>query len=565
MNGTQFFEKLKDIAKEAGVEITEEQVKELKKNIAYMTTYEESEVIDSYKTALNAIDTISSVVPASFFLVVLLVTSLFLFQIVRQCRKDIGVLRALGERKRDITFVFVLLALTIAFISWVVGVGIGVGITAIANYAYGTALKLYPLTISLNIPVMLIALAAMVFVCVTTSLFASLSISKIKPVEAMKALPPMNNKTPFLVRTLFKNTHITMKISISQTLRNLRRYILSGLCLLASGMMIFVALSLEVSKQSMLNQLYGTRLNYDVQVYFDNLPTEADIATYFDGDENITAKTLIKYLPSEAKFNGKEETFLINGINNDQDLVRVVSDYDQVIEVPNEGIILCYYHAYLLNASVGDIITINDSPVEVKAISKQYLYQVSYMSFNSATSSNQRGSLLARVKDTKAFFEKYKNYEHVSYVSFSDVIKQEYNDRLLAFSYSSYVLNAVSIVLGFMIVFNMMQTNLKEQKRTFSTIRTLGYQRSAISMSNLVMSLIQYFFAMVFAIPSGILLSKLLLDGLSIPKQIFPFPHSWVMYVLSTVLVLAFLLISHFISMNSMKKWNLPECVKERE
>ena len=565
MNGTQFFEKLKDIAKESGVEITEEQVKELKKNIAYMTTYEESEVIDSYKTALNAIDMISSVVPASFFLVVLLVTSLFLFQIVRQCRKDIGILRALGERKRDITFVFVLLALTIAFISWIVGVGIGVGITAIANYAYGTALKLYPLTISLNIPVMLIALAAMVFVCVITSLFASLSISKIKPVEAMKALPPMNNKTPFLVRTLFKNTHITMKISISQTLRNLRRYILSGLCLLASGMMIFVALSLEVSKNSMLNQLYGTRLNYDVQVYFDNMPTEADIATYFDGDENITAKTLIKYLPSEAKFNNKEETFLINGIDNNQDLVRVVSDYDQVIEVPNEGIILCYYHAYLLNANVGDIITINDSPVEVKAISKQYLYQVSYMSFNSATSSNQRGSLLARVKDAKAFFEKYKNYEHVSYVAFSDVIKQEYNDRLLAFSYSSYVLNAVSIVLGFMIVFNMMQTNLKEQKRTFSTIRTLGYQRSEISMSNLVMSLIQYFFAMVFAIPGGILLSKLLLDGLSIPKQIFPFPHSWVMYVLSTVLVLAFLLISHFISMNSMKKWNLPECVKERE
>ena len=565
MNGTQFFEKLKNIAKEAGVELTEEQVKQLKKNIAYMTTYEDSEVIDSYKTALNAVNLISSMVPAAFYLVVLLVTALFLSQIIRQCRKDIGILRALGEKKRDITFVFVFLAFVIALISWGLGVGIGIGITAIANYAYGTAMKLFPLAITVNFPVMMIALGAMVFVTITTALLASLSISKVKPVEAMKALPPMNNKTPYLVRTLFKNSNIALKVSISQTLRNLRRYLLSGLCLLASGMMIFVALSLELSKQTMVNQLYGTRMNYDIQVYFDNLPSQSDIATYFDGDENITAKTLIKYLPSEVKFNDKEETFLINGISNDQDLVRVVSDYDEVISVPTTGIILCYYHADLLKAKVGDTITINDNPVEVKAISKQFLYQVSYMSFDSASSSNERGSLLVRVKDNKAFFEKYKSYEHVSYIAYNEVIKQEYNDRLLAFSYSSYVLNAVSIILGFMIVFNMMQTNLKEQKRTFSTIRTLGYQRSAISMSNLVMSIVQYIFAMIFALPLGILLSKLLLNGISIPKQFFPFPHSPIMYILSCVFVLAFLLISHFISMNDMKKWNLPECVKERE
>ena len=116
-----------------------------------------------------------------------------------------------------------------------------------------------------------------------------------------------------------------------------------------------------------------------------------------------------------------------------------------------------------------------------------------------------------------------------------------------------------------MIVFNMMQTNLKEQKRTFATIRTLGYQRREISASNLLMSLVQYIIAMALAIPLGMVLSKLLLKGISIPTQTFPFPKSSLMYILSMVLVLAFLLISHFISMNSMKKWNLPEAVKERE
>ena len=564
-DGNELFDLLKQIAQEEGQEISDDDVKELKKNIAYMTTYDDSEVIDSYKNALNAVNMISSAVPIAFFLVVLIVTSLFLSQIVRQCRKDIGVLRALGKSQKEITLVFVLLALFVALISWAIGVGIGVGINLIANFAYGTAMRLYTLPLTMNIGVIGISLGAMVFVSVITSLFASLMISKIKPVEAMKALPPTNNKTPLFVRTVFKNSPITLKISISQTLRNLKRYILSGICLLASGMMIFVALSLEMSKKTMLDQLYETRMNYDVQVYFDNLPDNQYVTDHFENDDNIINKTMIKYLPSEVKFNDITETFLINGITNDQDLIRVVSDYNDIIEVPAEGIVLSYAHADLLKAKVGDVIKVNDVDTEVKAISKQFVYQVSYMSFESATSDNVRGSLLVQVKDNNAFFEKYKDLEHVTYISFNEIIRQEYNDRLLAFSYSSYILNAISIVLGFMIVFNMMQTNLKEQKRTFCTIRTLGFQRKSISFSSLAMSILQYIFAMALAIPSGVLLSNLLLNAISIPKEFFPFPHSFIMYVLSCALVLAFLLISHFIAMNSMKKWNLPEAIKERE
>lgn len=559
------FNRIDEIVEEEGSPIAKEIVAQLEDNIAYITTYEDSEVIHQFKAAIKAVDMISSAVPLGFFIIVLIVTSLFLFQIVRQCRKDIGILRALGEKKRDITLIFVLLAFAIAFVSWLIGLGIGLGINTVANYAYGTALKLYPLQINTNFGVVMIALGAMVFVCVLTSLLASVSIAKVKPVEAMKALPPMNNKTPYLVRTTFKNSPITLKIAISQTLRNLRRYILSGICLLASGMMIFLALSINLSKNTTMEQLYEVRMNYDVQVYFDNLPSDKDIETYFKDDDNIIDKTLIKYLPSKLSFNGVDENVLINGIDNDQDLVRIVTDYNNVIPVPDEGIVLSYAHAHALNADVGDIILVNGEEAEVKAISHEYLYQVSYMSFANAHSKNERGSLLAKVHDEDAFFEQYKDLKHVTYISFNDVITQEYNDRLLAFSISSYILNAVSIILGFTIVFNMMQTNLKEQKRTFSTIRTLGYQRSAISTSNLFMSLIQYIFAMAFAIPLGVLFSSLILNGISIPEQTFPFPHSWVMYVLSVVFVLIFLLISHFIAMSSMKKWNLAECVKERE
>ena len=558
----------KYVEEKGGIEITDEMVQQMRENVAFATTYKDSEVITFYNDALKAINLITLLAPAVFFVVVLIVTALFLSQIVKQCRKDIGIMRALGEKVRSITSVFLSLGLVVGLVSWIVGVGIGSIFTAVANGAYGSALKLFPQPFYMHPEIMFISLDTIVTVTFLTAFFASLNIARIKPVEAMKALPPTNNNTPLLTRTVFKKSPITLKLAISQTLRNLRRYILSGICLLSSGVLIFVALSIGESKTTMMSQLFETRLNFDVQVYFDNLPSESDIDTYFPAsDSNIVAKTYIKYLPSNLinTSNNKEATVLVNGIKDNQELLRVVKDYSNVISIPENGIVLSSYHAYLLDAKVGDVIKANDIELTVSSISKQYIYPVSYTNFSDYSPDYSRGSLLAKVKNQDEFFKQYKDSEHVTYIAYTNVIKGEFNDRLAAFEISSRLLTFMAIVIGFMIVFNMMQTNLKEQKRTFATMRTLGYQRSSISLANLFISIIQYVFAMVFAIPIGILLSKGLLHSISVPNQTQPFPKTWVMYVFTSILVLAFLLISHFLVMSTMRKWNLPESVKERE
>ena len=559
---------LKQYVTEKGVEITDEQIKQLKAKVSYATTYKDSEAITYYHDAITGINLITLLAPAVFFVVVLIVTSLFLFQIVKQCRKDIGVMRALGESKKSISLVFLSLGFVVGFLAWMIGVGIGTLFTFLANGAYGGALKMYPQALELHPSTIFISLGITVFITVITAFLASLSISKIKPVEAMKALPPSSNETPLLTRTVFKDSPIVLKVTISQTLRNLRRYIISGICLLASGMLIFIALSIMESKNTMMTQLFETRLNYDAQVYFDDMPTEAEIdETFSKEDSNIISKTLIKYIPSEMvnTRNEKKTTALINGVKGDQSLIRTVSDYSNIIPIPEHGIILSTYHAYLLDAKVGDVIKANEIELTVTTISDEYLYQVSYTNYDEYNPEIMRGSLLVKVKDQEAFFTKYKDTTNVTYIARTDVIHAEFNDRLSAFEISSILLNVMAIVIGFMIVFNMMQTNLKEQKRSFATMRTLGYQRRSISNANLVTSLFQFVIAMAFAIPIGMFMSKYLLNSISVPNQIYPFPKTWTMYVLSCVLVLAFLLISHFLVMRRMKKWNLPESVKERE
>ena len=415
---------------------------------------------------------------------------------------------------------------------------------------------------------MFISLGIIVFVTVFTAFLASINIARIKPVEAMKALPPSSNETPLLTRTLFQSAPIPVKVTVSQTLRNFRRYLLSSVCLLASGTLIFTALSIGESKNTMMTQLFSTRLNYDAQVYFDDMPSYEEALLRLDQDDkNILDATLIKYMPSQLSnpANGKKATALVNGIRTDQEMLRVVDEYQHVIDVPEEGIILSSYHAYLLDVKIGDEILAEDTTLRVAAISTQCLYPVSYTHYDAYGTDYARGCLLVKVGDVDAFFQKYKDAEHFSYISYTSVIQGEFSDRLAAFSISSAILTVMAIVIGFMIVFNMMQTNLKEQKRTFATMRTLGYQRRSISMANLYVSLAQFILAMCFAIPLGVFLSKGLLQSISIPSQIHPFPKTYTMYLYSTLIVLAFLLLSHVLVMRGMKRWNLPEEVKERE
>ena len=544
--------------------------------VKFAFDYDTSNVIKQYNTSLRAVNYISLGAPLLFFVIVLIVTALFLSQIIRQCRKDIGIMRALGEKKSDIVNVFLILTLVVSIISWLIGLGLGSIITLIANKAYGEALRLYPLPFRLNPLVIIISFIALVGISELTAFLVCISISKIKPVEAMKALPPSNNNTPYLVRTIFKNSPISFKVSLSQNLRNLKRYIISGVCILASGIMILVSLTLGESKKAILNQLFETRMNYNVQVYLNDMPEDEEefINSNFkdiDGnlDSNIKDMTLIKYSAFKFENGNKEIIGLVNGVKSDQKLLYVVDNYDKKISIPNEGIVLSNHFAKKLGAKVGDTIIVNGVEIKVSQISNEFIYQVNYISYDNfdtiAGTSKYQGSLLVNAKNENKFFSKYSSVEEIDYIAFNSVIKAEYSDRFIAFDISAAVLTGIALIMGFMIVFNMIQTNLKEQKRTFATMRTLGYQRSSISIANLINNLFQYFVAMIFAMPIGIGIGHILLNSISTTEQTFPYPKTIIIYFLCMLMVLAFLLVSHFVAMHDMKKWNLPSAIKERE
>ena len=116
-----------------------------------------------------------------------------------------------------------------------------------------------------------------------------------------------------------------------------------------------------------------------------------------------------------------------------------------------------------------------------------------------------------------------------------------------------------------MIVINIAQTNLLEKKRELCVLRTLGFQHNDISKKWFVQSFLQFIFSCIIGLPAGMLIAKYGLEKLSTSTREYIFANSINEYIFTIILVLAYVVISHFIAMSSMKKWDLVENVKDKE
>ena len=69
----------------------------------------------------------------------------------------------------------------------------------------------------------------------------------------------------------------------------------------------------------------------------------------------------------------------------------------------------------------------------------------------------------------------------------------------------------------------------------------------------------------ILGIPAGIAVTKLALEKLKIENREYPFVNDFRVYLFALLIVLAYVLISHFISMRTIKSWDLVESVKDKE
>ena len=530
--------------------------------------YEDSSVGVRVNENLGPMETMMIFVPLVFFGVALVVVYLFMALIIRQSRREIGILRALGFTRVRIVLFFCAVNFQVSL--GAVALGVVISLWQI-RFIGGSFQHLYPLCFYTNLfDGGKAALSAVLTVAVgqAATLTGAARASKVQPAEAMSRPTPVRvNISPIAARAARKAPPM-VKFSVFSLLRNPLRFLFSVVCLSASVMLIFDSFSLLASKNAIMTRLFEERIHYDCQIFLREDDGGA-LERALRGQPFVSGVEPLDFYVSDFSLHGKTKTAVLNAMRGFSELISIRDEDGKYLPILQEGVVMERHLAEKLNAKVGDTVAVNGVPMVITAVSDQCISRVQCVSSAQAEALGKPDlrSVICRVKeaDEKELMEFLIGQDNYFYSVFTRMSYIANEKNFSAFDVPAWIAVGFAVAIGLVVVINTANTNLLEQKRQLSVLRALGFQHGEISRCWFAQSLLYFLFSLALGLPEGMIVARITMLKMESPERSFPFINAPWAHALTAALVLAYITFSHLITMRSMKKWDLVENVKEKE
>ena len=193
--------------------------------------YEDSAVKNRIDVNLEPIETMSIFMPMVFFIIILIVVFMFMSLIIKQSRREIGILRALGFSKASIKMLYCEVNFIVSVFSIVLGSVIGYCLMRYVGDYYKDFFPLPEFTFKVNIGMYLLSALLTIVVGQISTLISTGTISKILPSEAMSRPAPETAEIPKILQKLTAKSSPMTKFSVATMLRNKMRFVFSVICI----------------------------------------------------------------------------------------------------------------------------------------------------------------------------------------------------------------------------------------------------------------------------------------------------------------------------------------------
>ena len=530
--------------------------------------YADSGTMSRITNFVTPIGLISAYMPVVLFAVALVVVFLFISLMVRQCRREIGILRALGFSKGRIRLLFCFIAFITSLFACVLGAGWGLALSWYLGYCFAPIFPLPFYHYKIDFFNYAIACVLTIAVCQLSMIFGTNLIGRIQPAEAMSRPTPSNAKTSALLRGVLKKAAPFTKFCVSSLLRNKLRFLYSSFCLACTVMLIFASIGYIGSKEKMMEENYNKRIHYDCQIFFTQYPDQRtlDEIASLGGVSDIQR---LAFYTEELEFGGCKENIFLNALDDRSDMIGIYDEKQNAVSLSREGIVLEKHLAEKLGVRIGDTVTVGGVPMQVTAVSSQTMSYMHYISLAQAGALKKPSmeAVLCRVEEASEdeLIACLKDQDTYVFSIFTRVARQTVDHLFSSYDAMSYLLIAAASVLGMVIIVTTAKSNLLEQKRELCVLRTLGFQHRQISHHWFLQSFLQFLFACGAGLLAGQSVEKEALLRMSDNTREFPPVNEPWIYLVTLFIVLTFVILSHWISMRTVKKWDLVESVKDKE
>lgn len=524
---------------------------------------------------IGALDVLAPVFSGFFLAVASVTTYVLMTRTVSTQSTQIGTMRALGYRKRQIlTYYF-----SVTLLVWITSSAVGI-ILGYVSSIYLTRL----FASRVNLPLVYIeprwtnyalgSTVALVFLIIAGAVPAWQA-ANMNPSEAMRPRAPKWGRVVKMDKALFFLRHASS--SVKMPMRNLFRSKQRSAAMILG---IMLATSVVVSTNSFLDSFdtlfkvtYNDVVAYDMKVSFIS-PQNANVAVAARNVSGVVVAEPLLEIPYHIRHGGKEYSAVILGLNSNETLFRLYTLSGVPTTVDSDGVLLSQILKDGLDAEVGDSLELHffnsTNYVRVVGFIKSSFGGTAILSLAKAQEIARIGDFIGglMVKADPQREESVKQelfrLPNVSGIETTAQNKQDNMEMLKLFNGFIWAIFSFGVLMAFAVVFNIVSLNILERSRELATMRTIGITMRRISGMVTLENALLGLAGILLGLPAGNYLARYFLTFFSSDLFVLDTVTYPSTYILGTAIIFAVLLVSSVPPLRNVRNLKLAKVVKEQ-
>lgn len=465
-------------------------------NAIAVTNIEDTASYTTYQGEIDEGKTYIGVFSGLFIFIAMLSVATTMMRIVKDERIQIGTLKALGFKNRQIIFHYLGYGFIVSIIASLLG--LVAGYYLIGKLFIGIEMSFFE--IPNGVPV----IKASSFICALCVVLLVLIVTYVACHKqlVLNAAEALRNRSSvaysksldITTKGLFKKMSFITKWNLRDMIRNKIRTITGIVGITGCCMLVVCAFGMLDSINNFIDLQFRRLYNFDYKLSLKSDITDSTLQTL---EEKYGTDTSQSYLIEIKDSNGDIEANNIF-INDASDKVRFIDSHDKFISLDDsEGVYITYKLAKKMNYKIGDTITWH-------LVGNKNYYESKIVGFNKDPQ-NQNMTV------TREYFESLGNtYKPDSLYTNIDLsmeheingveVIQNLNDlesgmsnMLSTMKSMISLIIAIALILGFVIIYNMGILSYTEKQYQFATLKVLGFQDSKVkkifSRQNMVITI----------------------------------------------------------------------------
>ena len=529
---------------------------------------------------------LASVFPVIFFLVAALVCLTTMTRMVEEQRTQIGLMKALGYGRWDISKKYLCYGLFPSLAGSLLGIIIGhIVFPTMIYVSYQIMYEMPNIRLSFYPGICIWATIAAVACTTLSTLWACISTLTDSPANLMRPKAPPAGKRVLLERItpVWHALSFNWKITVRNLFRYKKRFFMTVIGIGGCTGLIIAGFGLRDSLMMTMDTQYGDIFRYDAQITLNDglLDTEhADIKAYLDSSDNISEYTEI-YAGSVTAESPAHSTTAYVEVFDPEDIgkfviTRAISSGDEMT-LPESGVIIDQKLSELLKVNVGDSITIDSDgrhSAKIAGIYQNYVAHFIYLTpaayediFGDEAEIN---TVILNLEDNsnaacEATMEEMLKLHGVSAASRTADVKDTYMHSMERVDFVVVVVILCAAALAIVVLYNLSNINMTERIRELATIKVLGFYDIEVTTylcrENIILTAAGIALGCVF----GKYLHAWLIRSVEIDLMMFGRSTTAMSYAFSAALTVIFSAIVNVMAHVKMKGIDMIESLKSAE